>query len=76
MIRAYRDLLREYPRNRVPPDCAQTQTNLSLALWRLGEWESGIAWLEAAVAAYRVALQEITHDRVCLLYTSPSPRDS
>ena len=40
--------------------------NLGLALWRLGERESGTARLEEAVAAYRDALQETTRDRVPL----------
>ena len=34
-----------------------TQNNLGLALWRLGERESGRARLEEAVAAYRAALE-------------------
>jgi hypothetical protein len=43
-----------------------TQNNLGLALWRLGERESGTARLEEAVAAYRAALQEQTRERVPL----------
>jgi hypothetical protein len=35
-----------------------TQTNLGIALARLGERESGTARLEEAVAAYRAALEE------------------
>jgi tetratricopeptide (TPR) repeat protein len=50
----------------VPLDWAQTQSNLGLALWRLGERESGTARLEEAVAAYRDALKERTRERVPL----------
>jgi tetratricopeptide (TPR) repeat protein len=39
---------------------------LGIALFRLGERESGTARLEKAVAAYREALQENTRDRVPL----------
>jgi hypothetical protein len=46
----------ERTRARVPLDWAQTQNNLGLALWSLGERESGTARLEEAVAAYRDAL--------------------
>jgi tetratricopeptide (TPR) repeat protein len=42
------------------------QNNLGNALWRLGERESGTARLEAAVTAYREALQERTRERVPL----------
>ena len=38
------------PRERVPLDWAKTQNNLGIALWRLGERESGTARLEEAVA--------------------------
>ena len=43
---------------------ATAQSNLAFALMRLGERESGTATLEAAVAAYREALQEITRERL------------
>ena len=43
-----------------------TQNNLGIALWRLGERESGTARLEEAVAAYREALKERTRERVPL----------
>ena len=46
------------PRERVPLDWATTQTDLGLALWKLGERESGTAKLEEAVAAFREALKE------------------
>ena len=50
----------------MPPQWAVTQNNLGLALWRLGERESGTARLEEAVAAFRAALQERSRDRVPL----------
>ncbi len=65
-IRAYRDLLGEYPRKRAPLDWATTQNNLGNALGILGEREAGRARLEEAVAAFRTALQEYTRDRVPL----------
>jgi hypothetical protein len=40
--------------------------NLGLALWRLGERESGTGKLEEAVAAFREALKERTRERVPL----------
>jgi tetratricopeptide (TPR) repeat protein len=43
-----------------------TQNNLGLALWRLGERESGTAKLEEAVVAYHEALKEQTRERVPL----------
>ena len=42
------------------------QTNLGIALWRLGERERSTAKLEKAVAAYRKALKEWTRERVPL----------
>src|ERR1700734_86940 len=42
------------------------RTNLGIALWRLGERESGTARLEEAVAAYGAALEERTRERVPL----------
>jgi hypothetical protein len=45
---------------------AETQNDLGIALWRLGERESGTARLEEAVSAYRAALEEMTRDRVPL----------
>jgi hypothetical protein len=49
---------------RVPLGWAITQVNLGGALHALGERESGTANLEAAVAAYRAALEEQTRARV------------
>ena len=43
-----------------------TQINLGNALQTLGERESGTARLEEAVAAYRLALEEWTRERVPL----------
>ncbi len=42
------------------------RNNLGIALWTLGERESGTARLEEAVAAYRAALEEWTRERVPL----------
>jgi len=42
---------------------AKTQSNLGAALYLLGKRESGTAKLEAAVAAYREALKELTRQR-------------
>ena len=60
-VAAYREALHERTRaKRVPLDWAATQNNLGVALWELGERESGTERLEQAVAAYREALQERT----------------
>jgi tetratricopeptide (TPR) repeat protein len=50
----------------VPLDWAATQNNLGFALQTLGARESGTARLEDAVAAYRLALEERTRERVPL----------
>jgi tetratricopeptide (TPR) repeat protein len=65
-VAAYRAVLAEYTRDRVPLQWAMTQNNLGNALATLGERESGTARLERAVAAYRAALEEWTRDRVPL----------
>jgi tetratricopeptide (TPR) repeat protein len=65
-IRAYRDLVAQRPRERVPLDWAMTQNNLGNALQTLGQRESGTARLEEAVQAYRQALAERTRERVPL----------
>ena len=49
--------LEERTRDRVPLQWAMTQNNLGAALETLGARESGTAQLEAAVAAYRAALE-------------------
>jgi hypothetical protein len=51
---------------RGPSQWAATQNNLGLALERLDERESGTGHLEKAVAAFRAALEERTHDRIPL----------
>ena len=73
-VAAYRAALEERTRYRVPLDWAATQHNLGTALQNLGERESGTPAfagagsprLEEAVAAYRVALEERTRERVPL----------
>ena len=50
----------------MPPDWAAAQIALGNALEALGERESGTARLEAAVAAFRAALEENTRERVPL----------
>jgi hypothetical protein len=45
-VAAYRAALEERTRDRVPLDWAQTQNNLGIALWTLGERESGTRRLE------------------------------
>jgi tetratricopeptide (TPR) repeat protein len=49
-----------------PLDWAMTQNNLGIALWRLGDRESGTRRLEEAVSAYRESPKERTRDRVPL----------
>ncbi|MCB2262619.1 MAG: tetratricopeptide repeat protein [Candidatus Thiosymbion ectosymbiont of Robbea hypermnestra] len=63
-IRAYRDLLRDHVRERVPLDWAMTQNNLGNALSILGEREAGTEHLEQALVAYRAALEEYTREQV------------
>ncbi|MEX2264131.1 MAG: tetratricopeptide repeat protein, partial [Bryobacteraceae bacterium] len=65
-VAAFREMLREWTRERVPLDWAMTQNNLGNALGRLGERESGTARLGEAVAAYREALREWTRERTPL----------
>ena len=55
-MQAYRAALEERTRERVPLDWAATQNNLGLALWTLGERESGTTRIEEAVQAFRAAL--------------------
>jgi tetratricopeptide (TPR) repeat protein len=69
-VAAYRDALKEYTRERVPLQWAMTQNNLGLALWTLGERESGTARLEEAVAAYRDALKDLTRERASLAWAA------
>src|SRR5262245_11018451 len=65
-IASYRAALRLASRTERPLDWAGTQNNLGLALWQLGERESGTAKLEEAAAVYREALKEWTRERVPL----------
>ena len=65
-IAACRAALKERPRERVPLDWATIQNNLGVALFRLGERESGTELLEEAVVAYRAALEERTRERAPL----------
>jgi hypothetical protein len=60
------DIWPERDRERVPLDWAATEQNLGVALWVLGERESGTERLEKAIAAYLEALQERTRERVPL----------
>jgi hypothetical protein len=53
-----------------------TQNNLGSALSILGGRESGTAKLEEAVAAYREALKEQTHERAPLDWAFPHPEQS
>ena len=62
-IASYREVLKEYTRERVPLDWAMTQNNLGNALSSLGERESGTVHLEEAINAYREALKEYTRER-------------
>ncbi len=61
---AFRNVLQEHTRERVPLAWAGTQNDLGSALGILGAREAGTARLEEAVAAYRDALQERTRERV------------
>jgi len=65
-IDRYRAFAQATDRATTPLDWARTQNDLGIALWTLGERESGTARLEEAVAAYRAALEEYTRDRVPL----------
>jgi len=65
-VSAYREVLKEHTRERVPLDWATTQNNLGNALSTLGERESGTARLDEAVSAYREALKVRTRERVPL----------
>ena len=65
-VDAYRAVLKEYTRERVPFDWAMTQNNLGAALQILGKRERGTERLEQAVDAYRAALEKRTRERVPL----------
>jgi beta-galactosidase len=53
----------------LPVNLAKTQSNLGAALYILGQRESGTAKLEAAVAAHREALKELTRERAPFLWS-------
>ena len=65
-IERYHHILAITQRERVPLEWAETQNNLGVALWTLGERESGTGRLEEAVAAFRAGLEERTRERVPL----------
>jgi tetratricopeptide (TPR) repeat protein len=67
-IERYQALLRAADRAAYPPQWAETQNNLGIALETLGERESGVTHLQEAVAAYRAALEEWRRDRVPLAW--------
>ena len=52
-IDAYHNILNEQTRERMPLQWADVQDGLGIALWALGERESGTIKLEAAVDAFR-----------------------
>ena len=54
----------------MPLDWAMTQNNLGIALWKLGERESGTARLEEAVGAFHAALEVRTRERIPLLWAA------
>jgi tetratricopeptide (TPR) repeat protein len=58
-VAAFREVLQEQTRERVPLRWARTQMNLGNALERLGGRESGTARLEEAVSAYRALAQKL-----------------
>jgi tetratricopeptide (TPR) repeat protein len=55
---AYRAVLEEYTRERMPPHWATTQHNLGNVLAMLGTRKSSVPLLEQAIEAYRSALVE------------------
>ena len=65
-IEVYGRVLAEYPRSQAALDWAATQNELGVALWSLGERESGTGRLNDAVAAFRAALEERTQERAPL----------
>jgi tetratricopeptide (TPR) repeat protein len=67
-IGRYRYLAGLPPQNSFPYDWAMAKMNLGVALQTPGEWESGTAWLEEAITAYREALRENTRESVPLLW--------
>jgi tetratricopeptide (TPR) repeat protein len=69
-IERFRRLIEMMPRERMPLDWAEAQSNLGAALSELGQRESGTAKLEEALGAYRAALTEQTRERAPLEWAS------
>ncbi|MBF0561271.1 MAG: tetratricopeptide repeat protein [Alphaproteobacteria bacterium] len=69
-VTAFREALKEWPRERVPLAWAAVQNNLGNALRTLGTRESGTARLDEAATAYREALKEYTRERVPLAWAA------
>lgn len=65
-VQAYREALKEFPRETAPLKWAEVQNNLGVVLLMLGERDSGTKYLEEAVQVYREALKESTRERVPL----------
>ena len=65
-LKAYRDALEQWTRERAPLKWAMTQSGLGNALQMLGNREGGTARLKEAIAAFRAALEEYTRARVPL----------
>ncbi|MBF0462902.1 MAG: hypothetical protein HQL87_16130 [Magnetococcales bacterium] len=66
-IQLRKKLLEWHPRSAVPLNWARAQVNLlGLALWQLGERETGTTRLEEAVHVFREALKEYTQDHTPL----------
>lgn len=63
-VEAYKEALKEYTRDKVPPLWANTQNNLGNALLALGERESGTTHVVAAVDAFKDALKERPRGKV------------
>jgi tetratricopeptide (TPR) repeat protein len=61
-VTAYREALKERPRDVVPLQWAITQNNLANALGIIGARESGTTRLDEAVTAYRDVLTELTNE--------------
>ncbi len=59
-----------WTRESAPLDWAAANNNLGNVLRTLGEWETGTARLEEAVAAYRAALDVRTRERMPLQWAT------
>src|SRR5262249_59059345 len=57
-VAAYREAVKEWTRERMPLDWAQTQSNLGNTLSNLGQRESGTGKLEKGVAAHPRVLKK------------------